>query len=219
LRIAADFASFVDDVRQTGPSKKECWQAARRVGSMLNYLGIQDASRKRRDSSQDPGAWSGSVVKTDGEGVYVLASEDKWMKAKGMLDEMMTSLEASKGELCRKRLEQIRGFLIYVTRTYPGMIPYLIGIHMTIDGWRNTRDATGWRLPASFLRDRRATELEEEVGPSLDEEPSEVVWAVPRLKKDIHALRRLMRGDKPRVRRYQCTSSAMVTYGFGDAPG
>jgi hypothetical protein len=62
---------------------------------MLNYLGIQDASRKRRDSSsQETGAWSGLVVKTDGEGVYVLASEDKWLKAKGMLDEMMISLEA-----------------------------------------------------------------------------------------------------------------------------
>jgi hypothetical protein len=77
-----------------------------------------------------------------------------------------------------------------VTRTYPGMIPYLIGIHMTIDGWWNTRDATGWRLPASFLRDRRAAETEEEVGPSPDVDPPEVVWAVrPRLKNDIHALR------------------------------
>jgi hypothetical protein len=49
---------------------------------MLNYLGIQDASRKRRDSSQDPGAWSG-------KGVYMLAAEDKWIKVKEMLDEML----------------------------------------------------------------------------------------------------------------------------------
>jgi hypothetical protein len=63
LRIGADFVSFIDDVRPTGPIKRECWLAASRVGSMLNYLGIQDASRKRRDSSQDPGAWSGLVVK------------------------------------------------------------------------------------------------------------------------------------------------------------
>jgi hypothetical protein len=55
-RIAADFLSFVDDVRPMGPTIKECWLAARHVGSQLNYLGIQDAAQKRRDSSQDPGA-------------------------------------------------------------------------------------------------------------------------------------------------------------------
>jgi hypothetical protein len=57
MRIASDFVSFVDDVRPTGPSKKEYWIAGRRIGLMLSYLGIQeDASRKRRDSSQTPGA-------------------------------------------------------------------------------------------------------------------------------------------------------------------
>jgi hypothetical protein len=127
MRIAADFVSFVDDVRPTGPTKKECWVAARRVGSMLKYLGIQDASRKRRDSSQDPAAWSGSVVKTDNQGVYVLAAEAKWTKAKALLVELRNMMEEKGGAMCRKRLKQIRGFLIYVTRTYPGMVPYLIG--------------------------------------------------------------------------------------------
>ena len=35
-----------------------------------------------------------------------------------------------------KRLECIRGFLIYVTRTYKWMMPYLKGLHLTFDGWR-----------------------------------------------------------------------------------
>jgi hypothetical protein len=102
MRIASDFVSFVDDVRPTGPSKKECWIAGRRIGSMLSYLGIQDASRKRRDSSQIPGAWSGCVVQTDGEGVYVLASEEKWIKAKGLLDELKEMIEENNGEMSRK---------------------------------------------------------------------------------------------------------------------
>jgi hypothetical protein len=110
MRIAADFLSFVDDVWPTGPTKKECWLAARRVGSQLNYLGIQDAARKRRDSSQDPGAWSGSVVRTDGEGVYVLAAEEKWIKAKAMLNELLSKVDEGNGYLNRERLEQIRGF-------------------------------------------------------------------------------------------------------------
>jgi hypothetical protein len=40
----------------------------------------------------------------------------------------------------RKRLEQIRGFLQYVTQTYTSFASYLIGLHMTIDSWRDGRD-------------------------------------------------------------------------------
>jgi hypothetical protein len=47
--------------------------------------------------------------------------------------------------MCRQHLEEIRGFLVYVTRRYISLAPYLIGIHMTIDGWRAGRDSEGWR--------------------------------------------------------------------------
>jgi hypothetical protein len=57
-RIAADLFTFVDDLRPTGGSKKDTWWAARQAASTLNHLGIQDAARKRRDSSQSPGAWA-----------------------------------------------------------------------------------------------------------------------------------------------------------------
>jgi hypothetical protein len=77
-KIAADLFTFVDDLRPTGPGRRECWRAARRVASTLNWLGIQDAPRKRRDSSQKSGAWSGSVIHVTPDGVCVLASEDKW---------------------------------------------------------------------------------------------------------------------------------------------
>ena len=39
-----------------------------------------------------------------------------------------------------KRLECIRGFLIYVARTFNWMTPYLKVLHLTIDGWREGRD-------------------------------------------------------------------------------
>ena len=45
-RIACDFVGFVDDLRPSGPSSRECWWVARRVASVLNSLGIQDALRK-----------------------------------------------------------------------------------------------------------------------------------------------------------------------------
>jgi hypothetical protein len=35
----------------------------------------------------------------------------------------------------RKAPESYLGFLIYVSRTYSSMVPYLKGIHLTLDIW------------------------------------------------------------------------------------
>jgi hypothetical protein len=73
------------------------------------------------------------VVWVTPEGVFVLSDEEKWAKAKRLLVELQELLEADPNAMPHKRLEQIRGFLIYVTRTYSCMVPYFIGLHMTID--------------------------------------------------------------------------------------
>jgi hypothetical protein len=92
------------------------------------------------------------VIRVTDDGVCVLASEDKWNKAKEILEEIRLMLETNPKELPWKRLEQIRGFLIYVTRNYPCMVPYLIGFHMTIDLWRPNRKEDGWRYTATEMR-------------------------------------------------------------------
>ena len=43
----------------------------------------------------------------------------------------------------RKELESMRGFMIYCCRTYRNMNPYLKGVHLTIDSWRDYRDNEG----------------------------------------------------------------------------
>ena len=45
----------------------------------------------------------------------------------------------------RQRLLEIKGFLNYVVQTYLWMNPYLKGLHLIIDGWREWRIASGWR--------------------------------------------------------------------------
>ena len=30
--------------------------------------------------------------------------------------------------------------------TYPSLVPYFKGIHLTLDSWRENRDAEGWRI-------------------------------------------------------------------------
>ena len=53
--LAADIHIYVDDIRTTASSERECWKASQRVSSVLAYLGIQDAARKRREPGQGGG--------------------------------------------------------------------------------------------------------------------------------------------------------------------
>ena len=147
-RIAADLFLYVDDGRVVAGTREENKRATRQAASVLNYLGIQEAARKRRWPSRRPGAWAGSVVETTEEEVVVLVSEEKWSKAKMHIGKMVQEVVEGKGYVNFKDMEKRRGFLVYVTRTYPSMVPYLKGIHLTLDSWRPQRDADGWKDPS-----------------------------------------------------------------------
>ena len=133
----------MDDLRPTGPSLEECWRAASQTARVSNNRGVQDATRKRRDSSQTPGAWAGSIIRTDQGQVRSLVSQEKWDKTKMLLKETKKLLTNDREGLPRKRLEEIRGFLNYVAQTYDLFASHLIGFHITIDGWRENRDEDG----------------------------------------------------------------------------
>jgi hypothetical protein len=109
-RIAGDMFSFVDDLRPMSTSKEEAWKAARRIGATLGFLGLQDASRKRRDGSQTSGAWSGLVIRMDKGGVWVMVSHDKLDKAKSLVAKMQAMVATTSQRMDRIQLEQIRGF-------------------------------------------------------------------------------------------------------------
>ena len=53
-KLAAIMVKYVDDLRPTGSSEKECWEATHQAGSRMTYLGLQDATRKTRPPSQTP---------------------------------------------------------------------------------------------------------------------------------------------------------------------
>ena len=227
--IAADLVGYVDDLRPSGPSRSAAWAAARRTASIMNYLGIQDASRKRRDSSQTPGAWAGSVVLTRPDGVFVMVDAEKWAKAKRMLAEVSDLLLKTPKAMSRKRLEEVRGFLNYVVRTYPPLKPYMTGFHLTIDGWRTDRDEEGWRKrkkkTSKAERNEPTGETREwhygdsQLPYSVDPKAPAYVEAKPRLHDDIAALQFLMQENLPRQRRIRSTTKRQVIYCFGDASG
>jgi hypothetical protein len=215
---AAEFSFYVDDNRTTGNSEGEAWLTARRVASMCSHLGIQDAARKRRKASQTPGAWAwaGAVVATGEDGVSVSVSKEKWVKAKAMLKATKDEMEADDGWLDRKALERRRGFLLYVTRTYPSMVPYLKDFHLTIDGWRKGRDSEGWK----YLSRETREEMEEGTyeDPTAPPEAPKRVKAKPRLRRcDVPALMQLFEPEEPPKRLIRPKRVAQVYYGFGDA--
>ncbi len=222
--IAADLFIYVDDLRITAPTEQDCWNASQRVSSVLASLGLQDAARKRRAPSWEPGAWAGSVVCTNHEGVFVMVSQEKWDKTR-LVIRWIRELVRTGTVMDYKTLESYRGFLIYVTRTYPAMVPYLKGIHATLNMWRGFRDRDGWKLQEEAVSDQLEDFDSEKMGMSaVDVDPTEAnapkeVMGVPRLRLDIEALFELTRGEVPPKRLARLMKVGNVIYGFGDASG
>jgi hypothetical protein len=66
---------------------------------------------------------------------------------KGLLDRWWDRVSGEVDvKLSHKELMSDQGFLVYVTRTYPAMIPYLKGFHLTIEMWRCGSNAEGWKM-------------------------------------------------------------------------
>jgi hypothetical protein len=85
------------------------------------------------------------VVNTLEQKVTVLATQDKWVKLKDTLAWLWENLSNPDG-MDHKLLERKRGFLVHMVQTYPGLNPYLIGVHGSLDSWRKNRDVDGFRM-------------------------------------------------------------------------
>ncbi len=54
---------------------------------------------------------------------------------RAILEKWEAALVVIDPELAHKELLADRGFLVYVMRTYPALVPYLKGFHLTIEMW------------------------------------------------------------------------------------
>ena len=237
-RMACDVYSFVDDERVTGPDEDLTWQASHALASKQSYLGMQDAGRKARPCSHQPGAWAGAIVHVLPDlGVCVLTSVEKWERLKAILQKWADRLDAQRSpgtkiRLAHKELLSDRGFLVYVTRTYPPMVPYLKGFHLTIEMWRGGRDEDGWKVTSKEDEDQDDQEDEDEddsrvrhrmgpkrVSPEVHAPEDGLTTPVPRLRDDIAALTHLSQFKLPPLRVVRPSHVVQVFYGFGDASG
>jgi hypothetical protein len=110
--IAGNILAFVDNLRASGSSPEQAWQLACQVASRLQYLGIQDAPRKRRPPVRNPGAWAGLVFSTSDDKVIQTVAQSKWNKAKMQIQELLDLYaENEYPKISYKQLEIIRGLI------------------------------------------------------------------------------------------------------------
>jgi hypothetical protein len=227
--ISGNFEYYVDDIRSNHSTEEGCVLASRRIASVCNYLGIQDAARKRHFPSQTPRVWCGAKTATDNKGLYTCTTQEKWNKGKaivkGWLDELMASEDNT---LERKPMLSGRGFLVHLSRTYPGFVPFMKGIHHTLESWRRGRDADGWKFSQDdwrlFLSEvsevkSEFNQMKMEYLSKGEKDAPPRVKAVNRLERDLKSLLNIMVSDTPPLRLVRGNQLAYVLYGFGDASG
>ena len=231
--LPPNFEVYIDDIRICGYTLRECVKAARRIASWCNYLGIQDAPRKRRFPSRIPGVWSGakSTISTE-SGLYTCTTQAKWDKGKRILEDLKQEAINNDGLIVWKEMERGRGFLIHLARTYPSVIPNLKGIHHVLDCWRTGRDSDGWRLNTEewkrllddiieHTNDLDWREVKKEYVALHDKDAPEVVDSkkVGRFREDLNCLLDIMKSEKNPRRLVRGNMILLVRYGFGDASG
>ena len=222
-QIPPDAFTFVDDIRVVGRAENICDDATRKVGSSINHLGEQEASRKRRPASQRSGAWIGSIFRADESNIGILTSQEKWDKAKGIIGKWKEFLLDKERLLDRKELERDRGFLVHLSMVYPCLTPYLKGLHLTLETWRPDRDIQGWKLPRNDWA-RLQMHLSEQgidadgFGLSYADAPSMIVRA-PRLRKDLEDLSVLTKDAEPPLRVVRSKFLKANGVSFVDASG
>jgi len=230
---ACDLVIYVDDVRPFGSSEARCRAAGKHIAKITQFFGLQDAPRKYRPPSQTPGPWCGSFVCVKDESVLAYVSQKKWDKGRsyiaGWLEIVQRAVSFNEVPcLEHKQMEQGRGFLVYLSRTYTSIVPYLKGIHLTLDSWRSGRDRDGWKMRSNG---RRNVDLDQDV--EMDHQSNvlfkskpvadtkfkapKFVRAVPRLLDDLIALNYFFNVEVPPRRFVRGKNIYLAKYGFGDA--
>ncbi len=88
-----------------------------------------------------------------------MVSQEKWDKTKLLIAQLAEMIP--KGPLPLQRLLEIRGFLMYVVRTYTWLNPYIKGLHLTVDSWQPERVVDGFKWTAKERRRMRFHGMEE----------------------------------------------------------
>jgi hypothetical protein len=234
--MAAFFGTYIDDIRAGGASEVSCKLALHKIASVINYLGQQDAPRKRGQPTQTPRAWAGAKCLSDNaDGLYVLSMEGKWNKAKKIVNDLYNHVVTEQGSLLNfKDLQSEVGFLCHISRTYPIIFPYLKGFYNTLNNWRWDRDGDRWKMNKTqwtelisgdvffdVLKDKELSleQRSRNFRKRQSKEAPEQLVPVPRLSNDLKALKELFSSEFPTLRLIRGSSINFAVFSFGDTSG
>lgn len=222
---------YVDDLRAIGYTTEQAWEIARRVAPWLQYLGVQDAPRKRR---LDNGPWAGTIFVSTCDSVGKTVTQAKWDKAKSYVRELQSAIDFDpKSNFDFKRLEIIQGFLCHLAMTYSILFPYLKVFHLVLAQHLAKRNDEGWKLTdnewvnfvnhklssGSWSQNKYDQYMINSKRLYRYEDHPLVVRAYPRFIQSISALTNFLSVDQPPIVLDRCFQVNMIIYGFSDASG
>jgi hypothetical protein len=84
-----------------------------------------------------------------GDPVVKTVTQEKLDKAHSTVKEIMKLILKTDEpiELDHTDLQCKHCFLGHLSMTFTSMVPFLKGLHLTIDSWRTQRDGEGWKIP------------------------------------------------------------------------
>ena len=228
-RIAAAIRAYVDDLRVIAPTRELVWAADRQVAARLQYLGSQDAPRKRR---MDNGPWAGTVFGASSDTVSKTVTQAKWDRGKKLIDEIASEIASDPNtEFEYKRLERVRGYLCHLAMTYDVFFPYLKGFHLTLTYNKFHCDEDGWKLSdlqwIGYVEQRfdsgKIDESEKErllSGiPASSHSPPKFVKPMQQFYTCLNALQKFFSKPSPNLVHMRSTKVYLLAYGFADASG
>jgi len=225
-RLAGEIKAYVDDLRALGWSLEHAWQIAHLIASRLQFLGIQDAPRKRRI---DQGPWAGSIYVTDKDLIQQTVTKEKWDKAKNYINEIKQLLQDnSEHDFDFKYLEKVRGFLCHLALTFEIIFPFLKGFHLTLCNHLSHRNYEGWKVNdmewLAYLEEAKTkglmTPADIDHLMNLKYDPKlrpKTVKALPRFIKSVDALHSLFSCEEPPSVTVRTADVQFIVYGFADA--
>ena len=238
--ITGDVVTYMDDLRTVGSSAEHAWQVARQLGARLQYLGIQDAPRKRRPPSKTPGAWAGSVHHISATTISKTLTQKKWDKGKKLLEKYVDAYTKSDSPTFdHKQMQRDVGFFVHQALTYNSLMPFLKGFYLTMNVWRPGRNGEGWKLSTrewlSQLQEKFGDEEINTICGFLDTDededshaestnkekdiPPARVKAVPRLRTDVRAIAVMLGSEDPPKVQVRSDTIFVALFGCGDASG
>lgn len=127
---------YVENLRTVGATKVLAWAATRQTTSRIQFIGIQDAPKKRR---LDNKPWAEGIFSTSKVQLTNSATDIKWTtKSCKIINVLVIELKEYQNKFLEfKRLESDLGFLCLMAMpfTFDHIFPSPMGFHLS--RWRN----------------------------------------------------------------------------------